>query len=149
MRAFRILIPLYLGFLLSSILAFMLGHGGLYDYYKMSKIRDALRENITELTEINEQLNQRLTLLSSDPETVRREAQAMGYYQQGEKRILIEGYSEQTEYFPIGKLIQFRSQRERKSIIFRLLGFSIPLGYYIYAFARRLFKKNRSNGSIS
>ena len=144
----RILLPLYIGFLISSIIVFLLGNGGLLEYHKLTKLQDALAENINELTDINGQLNSRLTLLNSDPDTVRLEARSMGYYQEGETRIRIEGFLKDTEYFPIGKLIQFQTRRVNKSVIIRLIGFSVPLCYYIFALIRRFARKKSKSGSV-
>ena len=143
MKAIRIILPLYMGFLLSSLLVFFLGNGGLDEYNRLLAIRQKLTENVAELNHINNRLNQQITALSTDAETIRLEARKMGYYPQGVQRIRIEGYTMKEDSYAVGKLIQRTEIQMRKGSMFRVFGFAIPACLYIFAFFQWIVKRRK------
>lgn len=141
MKAVRVVLPLYVGFLISSLLVFFLGNSGLNEYKKLLLVQEKLQENIADLQGIHRRLEGQIAALSSDPEMIRLEARKMGYYPEGVRRIRIEGYSPKEDHFAVGTLIQRKNLSSSSDWVYRLIGYVLPVCLYVYLvfqwFARR------------
>ena len=126
MKAVRLVLPFYVGFAVSSMLVFFFGDGGVTDYNRLLVARHALTENLQALKETHEELNRSLEKLTRDAETVGLDARALGYYREGERRLIIEGYSRDSEPDSFGRIVQSPQRDRRNTTLLRVLGFAVP-----------------------
>ena len=133
MKAARLFFPLCVGFLISTIVVFFFGSSGLREYNGLLQTREALHLNLQDLRQTHLELNQALRKLTTDPETVRMAAHELGYYQQGEHRLIVEGYPQVNNQYSIGTIVEARDQKMRRDVILRLVGYIVPFCIYVVA----------------
>ncbi len=93
MNYVRIVLPLFIGTLLYSLLSFTAGPKGQWPYAQLEVEYARLQKNINTLYETQSSLESRLANLSSDPDTITVYAHELGFVHEGEQLIKLAGFS--------------------------------------------------------
>ena len=131
MRLIKVIFSIYLGICLSFLLNFCFGEAGIIQYQKQINHKNLLLSNISELKTINQRLNHELDVLKTDSEIIQLLSRELGYYENDDNIIIIDGYPEKHNFHEIGKLIINTSKKAEINIVFRILTYIIPLIFYI------------------
>lgn len=126
MRLPRLAVYLAIGFGVASLLTFLFGEGGVLEYRGAVGYRRQLEQNIGELKRINGQLLEDLEALRSDPELLRLQARQLGYFREDEHVVRIQGRTQPSNFYAIGRIILRKPAARRPVWYFRLAGFGLP-----------------------
>ncbi|MCK5006231.1 MAG: septum formation initiator family protein [Spirochaetia bacterium] len=146
MRVPRIVVYVALSFVVTSLLFFFLGSGGLLDYDNLLAYRASLQENIADLEGTNDDLLKEVQALGSDPERLTLQARELGYFREGEKVVRIEGYRPGKSYYTVGKILWRKPKQPRMGWPFKALGLGLPILLSFVSFSVRR-RKNREAGN--
>jgi cell division protein FtsB len=146
MKIPRIVIYIALSFVLTSLLFFFFGSGGLLDYGNLLAYRADLQDNIAELEGTNDDLLEEVQALGSDPERLTLQARELGYFREGEKVIRIEGYRAGKNYYTVGKILRRKPKQPRMAWPFKALGLGLPILLSLVSLSVRRHK-NREAGN--
>lgn len=124
MKGTRFAVYLALGFILSSSLIFIFGESGVLRYRTLAGYREELAGNIEDLELLHRDLLYDLEALASDPERIALQARQLGYFQEQERLVRLEGYSPPRSVYTVGKILRRLPASENRSgdRLFRLLG---------------------------
>jgi cell division protein FtsB len=131
MRLFKIILSVYVGICLSFILNFYFGEAGILQYGKLNQHKSMLLENIAELNIINQKLKSEQEVLKTDSEIIKLLSRDLGYYENDDNIIMVEGYPEKRNFHEIGKLIINTEKNIEINIVFRILTYIVPLIVFI------------------
>jgi len=146
MKIPRIVIYLALSFVVTFVLFFFFGSGGLLDYRNLLAYRASLQENIAELEDTNGGLLEEVQALGSDPERLTLQARELGYFREGEKVIRIQGYKAGKNYYTVGKILRRKPKQPRMAWPFKALGLGLPILLSLVRLSVRRHK-NREAGN--
>ncbi len=102
----RLLLAIYAGFFLNSLLVFIWGDAGLKQMNALIDHRDNLVHNIEKLEYINNELSLELDALLYDEMEIELRARALGYYRKNVVQVLLSGYRERGGSRTLGTLIR-------------------------------------------
>jgi hypothetical protein len=108
------------------------GTGGIVDYIQLQNYQKVLGENIEELQKIHQNLAIDLRDLSSNPDTIRQKARALGYYEEGEQVLRIEGLKMHRETKSIGSILRRNVVSSGQNPVFHIIGLSIALLTFVF-----------------
>jgi cell division protein FtsB len=131
MRLFKIILSVYVGICLSFVLNFYFGEAGILQYGKLNQHKSMLLENIAELNIINQKLKSEQEVLKTDSEIIKLLSRDLGYYENDDNIIMVEGYPEKRNFHEIGKLIINTEKNIEINIVFRILTYIVPLIVFI------------------
>lgn len=128
-RLGTVLLGFYLSVLFFTILSYFYGEKGFTRYTELERYRDRLAHNVEELEQYHLELKTSAQLLTDSRDAVALAARQLGYFQEGEKRILLTGgkagFSGSEPYRLASFIKPFKSRRERSDLL-RILSV-IPL----------------------
>lgn len=93
MKRFKIVLPIFIGTLVYSILSMYIGPKGVWAMSQLSRERTRVSANLASLYLSNEDLNSRFQNLSADADTISVYAHELGYVANGEKLIKLAGFT--------------------------------------------------------
>ncbi|HHU36618.1 MAG TPA: septum formation initiator family protein [Treponema sp.] len=93
MKYLRIVLPLFLGTLIYSLLSFSAGPKGFWPFSQLEVEYTRINQNLETLQNINGSLEARLANLTSDSDTISVYAHELGYIHEGEKLIKLAGFT--------------------------------------------------------
>lgn len=134
----RITLSVYFAFLIYSLLSFFLSPSGYIQYQKQLQYKARLEKNLVELQKINSSLSFQLNSLVSDKEKITLLSRELGYFEEGEGRIMINGYEKRKNFFTIGSILISGRSADDYGLIIRLS--SILLGvlvFILFGFVKR------------
>jgi len=146
MKIPRLVIYIALSYVVSSLLFFFFGSGGLLDYDNLLAYRVSLQDNIANLEGTNNDLLNEVQALGSDPERLTLQARELGYFREGEQVIRIEGYRPGKNYYTVGKILRRKPKQPRMDWPFKALGLGLPILLSFVSFSVRR-RKNREAGN--
>ncbi len=117
----RIVLALYVGFFLHTLLIFLLGSSGVLGYEELLFHRAKLDKNLAELKEINAELLKERDALLYDKSEIELRARTLGYRRENEIRIKIPNNSKMDYYRTLGAVVRRNTQKARGYGIFRLI----------------------------
>lgn len=93
-------------------------------YRTLASYREELAGNIEDLELLHRDLLYDLEALASDPERIALQARQLGYFQEQERLVRLEGYSPSRSVYTVGKILRRIPASESRSgdRFFRLLG---------------------------
>jgi len=139
----RIIIALYAGFLLSSLLQFIWGEAGVIRINTMKSHRDRLVENIAGLEEINGDLALERDALLYDEAEIQLRAMAFGFYRDNEVPVKLPGNKQSYAYTrTLGTLVRKTPDGAGSKQLFRL--FFLCVSGTVFA-ATFLWRKHGAN----
>ena len=144
MKIPRIVIYIAFSFVVTSLLFFFFGSGGLLDYHNLLVYRAGLQENIAGLEGTNDNLIEEVQALGSDPERIALQARELGYFREGEKVIRIEGYKAGKGYYTVGKMLMRKPKQPRMDWPFKALGVGLPILLSFVSFSVRRHKNHEA-----
>ncbi|MDC7234807.1 MAG: septum formation initiator family protein [Spirochaetales bacterium] len=110
--------PLLTALLFYSLFSFLWGSTGLNALQEMESRKAVLEKNLSELSSINEQLNEDLLSLSSDPERIAVQSRNLGYIQSNEKMLFANLSSLGSSQLDVGKILHLESMdRENGNLV--------------------------------
>ncbi len=135
-----------LGCIACLFLLFFFGTGGRMDYRNLLAYRFRLEANIDDLQETNGKLLDELEALGSDPERIVLQARELGYFQEGEKVIRIEGSTAGKNRYTVGTILSRAADTARMNWPFKVLGLGLPVALFSVSIALRR-RVNREDGN--
>jgi len=93
MKRFNVILPLFIGTLIYSLLSITVGPKGIWPMSQLVQEKTILSTNLDTLYRLNEDLDTRFSNLSADPDTISVYAHELGYIANGEKLIKLAGFS--------------------------------------------------------
>jgi hypothetical protein len=109
------------------------GPMGTREHAALQERARALEENLRALERINRELTEELRSLSSDPETVALLARDLGYYRQGDRRLVVTGLPQRQTSRQVGALVVTRDQDDQGEGGLRLALFFAPFALWVLA----------------
>ena len=132
MRLIRIVVSLYITLLVVVLMELSVGRAGLLAYRSVASYHEVLLDNLSELKEINSRLNREFEQLATNPEKIRLEARELGYFEDGEKIVKLEGRSREKRFFEVGRIIRWSgAHRDNRTLIRIILGLLPPVLYVL------------------
>jgi hypothetical protein len=128
----KIVLSVYVGICFSFLLNFYLGDAGIIQHQKLECHRNLLLNNVSELKQINQKLNHELEVLTTDSEIIQLLSRELGYYENDDNIIMIEGYPEKRNFHEIGKLIINNPEKIKFNIFIKIPIYIIPLLFFIF-----------------
>lgn len=114
-------------------------------YNKLEKYKERLVDNEKRLNEIQNTLEGRFNRFTNDPETIKTSARSLGYYEEGETKLYVEGYTREKPFYLVGRSIGNFEPEQVDPLIFRIVAFLT--GGITYVLARA--KKNKPKRKYS
>ena len=142
MRRYLLSIVFSLGFAAISLFVYVFGDGGVREYRRLLRYRDALEQNVERLEETYAELLQLFYSLKTDPEAVRLAARDLGYYRPDEYVILLPGLEPEKRAYHVGSLVQLPQKERRKAGVSEGL-LAVPLLLLICALLLQVWKPRR------
>lgn len=93
MKHLRIILPIFIGTLVYSILVLFFGPKGLLPMMQLEREKKIVAANLEVLYELQDTLKTKLDNLSADPDTISIYAHELGYVYEGERLIRLAGFS--------------------------------------------------------
>lgn len=93
MKYLKIVLPLFIGTLIYTMLGLTAGPMGQWRYSRLVMEKERLVRNYEKLQDINTTLEAQLANLSSDPDTIAVYAHELGYIHEGEQLIKLAGFT--------------------------------------------------------
>jgi len=93
MKCFKVVLPIFIGTLIYSVLSISVGPRGLWPMSQLDQQKTKIESNLSALYLLNEDLDARFNNLSADPDTISVYAHELGYVANGEKLIKLAGFS--------------------------------------------------------
>lgn len=93
MKRFAVIVPVFVGTLVYSILGITVGPRGMLPMAGLSGEKARIGRNLEILYEINADLDARYRSLNSDPDTISVYAHELGYVASGERLIKLAGFA--------------------------------------------------------
>lgn len=90
----------------------------------------------------NTKLQQKIELLSSNPEVIRVLARKLGYYNRGENIIFLKGDLAPDELYEIGNIVKEMRDRPARNLVLRIIGFSASIFFSILIILLKQGKKH-------
>lgn len=146
MQISRILLSLYVGFILYLGFYLFMGDSGFEAIEKLEAYKVELSENMEELNSINTELQKRFDALTSAPELVQREARELGYLQKNEAFLKIEHFQKPQDINVVGRVLRPYETAETDMAIYRAIAASLAIVFYFLSgpfFRRKHDIKNR------
>lgn len=126
----RILVSLYLTFIVYSVISMIWGSAGIVQTSKLKIYKEKLIQNTTELREISSKLLLQSNRLRTDQRLISLKARDLGYFEAGEGEIIFKGYNKKSISYSVGIFYKrFNIQIVNKKHI-RL--FSLIFGIFVY-----------------
>jgi hypothetical protein len=111
-----------------SIFYIVDGPSGLLAYKALEGQKAAIEKNLDKLSLNGIKLEGRMKELTQDPEAIRLEGRALGYYNADEAIIRIEGYQKPKSYSDAGTIIRVKRPENGPLDLYVVLSCSIALG---------------------
>jgi cell division protein FtsB len=93
MKRIAILIPVFIGSCIYSLLSISVGPKGIWAMNQLINEEIRINKNLDELNEININLNEQVANLSANIDTITIYAHELGYISEGERLIKLAGFS--------------------------------------------------------
>lgn len=93
MKTLRIILPLFIGTLVYSLLVLSFGPKGFVPMMQLEREKQTVSANLNALYELRDDLKAKLDNLSADPDTISIYAHELGYVYEGERLIRLAGFS--------------------------------------------------------
>lgn len=146
-RSQRLILSLFIGFIVSHILTFFFGESGYIALQQIKGYENRLIQNNTELANTNRSLAYQLHRLQSDPELIQLYARKLGYFKGDEYTIRIEGIQRENNFYSVGKMIKPPKKSGEKKPLIRSISCGVTIGFYLLLGMMRKMnnggKKNR------
>ena len=123
----RIIISLYVGYVVYSLLMLAYGQSGLVALGELKDYREKLVLNLAEIQETHNELRSEIDLLRSDGEYISLESRRIGYFEANEGIIHVDGYENRKNHYAVGKIIRWEISQDDRKKLFRSLGLASAL----------------------
>lgn len=135
----RLLIAVFAGFLINSLLIFVWGDAGLKRMKAIEEHRDKLIDNIENLENIHNRLIVERDALLFDESEIELRARTLGYYRDNEVRVILPGRDDRAGSRTLGTLIRQIPSPPGSRITFRVVFLSVFLAAFAGTF---VWKRN-------
>jgi cell division protein FtsB len=118
----RLLLSLYVGFVVASLAYFLYGPSGLSAYSELQHDAFRLEGNLEELTTIHQELAAEFEALRRSEDTIALRARDLGYLRENETILKIYGVDTPPENYAVGRIVVPGARQRGRS------GFSLNAG---------------------
>ncbi|MBN1698165.1 MAG: septum formation initiator family protein [Spirochaetales bacterium] len=125
MKLSHIVLIIYLGLIIGSLLIFFLGDEGWYQYKVLLNHEEKLKKNLEHLKQTHSDLSRQLEALRTSPEVIRLLARELGYYRPDETVININGSRPTHNFYEVGKLLKRIPSSKNRNLILRIIGIAL------------------------
>ncbi len=145
MKTSIILYSVFIGFATYSLLFFIEGDTGIKAMKKVDNYKQTLNVNLDEIHSINNGLTIYFDSLSSDNETIKLKARALGYFDKGDHIVHISNWNPDINEYKPGHVKKEEYLSESNNGKFRLASFlsSIFTCFFLLLIKKSLVIKNR------
>ncbi|QEN07409.1 septum formation initiator family protein [Oceanispirochaeta crateris] len=126
--------PLMAALIIYTVLSFFWGKTGIQSIIEMERVRSQLELNLNELNQINNQLNEDLGSLSSDPERIAIQSRNLGYIQDNERILFMNLNGLSASKMNVGKILHLEQKMEKPEQSFKWIAFITFLSGSLLAF---------------
>ena len=126
----RILAGGYSAFFIYTLLSLTFGTTGLGEMKRLRAYKGLLKDNLTELEALHQNLESRAMSLRFDRDTLMVQAREIGYLLPGEGLILLGQYNKEHAPYPMGKMLKWTRTRESRKPLFR--GIALSTGIILF-----------------
>jgi cell division protein FtsB len=147
MKLLRLFFFLAAGFIVSSLLTFFFGSGGIIEYLRLQRYRASLQANLDDLQGVHSRLLQELDALGTDPQRITLQARELGYFRPGERVVRIEGAVPPESYYTVGRLLRRSTPKNPWDRVFRIVGLALPAALYVASFLVRRGERARARSA--
>ncbi len=144
----RLLFPLAAGFLLSSLLIYLLGDSGIVAYRAMTAYRESLRANVGSLISLNDRLKGELDDLQEDPWKLEVLAGELGLYREGDRVIRLEGTAASPVTYEVGNLLKLSRRKVARNPILKAAGLGLAALIGMFSLAAARSRRKREHGAF-
>lgn len=132
------LLSLYIGFVIYSLLVLIWGPSGYFSLKSLNNYKNKLQQNNRELVDLHERLKIQLESLKYDSELIRLYARSLGYFDDGEQVIRVENYSNERNFYSVGRMIQQKQKNRDFRPLFRTLACSaVIIVFLLFGMVKR------------
>lgn len=134
----RLLLSLYIGFVIYSLLVLIWGPSGYFSLKSLNIYKYKLQQNNRELVDLHEQLKTQLESLKYDSELIRLYARSLGYFDDREQVVRVENYSNQRNFYSVGRMIQLKQTDRDLRPLFRTFSCAaVIIVFLLFGMAKR------------
>jgi cell division protein FtsB len=130
-RGATLLVALYAAFMSLTIQTFIWGEKGILAYQRLENYKERLEENEERLREIHARLDGRFERYTDDRETIELSARSLGYYQENETKLYVEGYEYDRPFYLVGRSVGEYNPLEVDPLVFRIVAILIGIITFI------------------
>lgn len=143
MKRYQLIFSVFLGTLLYSILSFYVGPRGVWPMSQLIEQKRRISINLDSLYEINQEMNDHLQNLSSDPDTISVYAHELGYISEGEQLIKLAGFSGGiNRNLFAGSVVVSDEPKYLPEWLCKLLGIMVGIIFFwVYSYMKNVKKK--------
>ncbi len=144
----RILFPLAVGFLFSSLLIYFFGDSGIVAYRAMAAYRESLNANVGSLISLNDRLKGELDGLQEDPWKLEVLAGELGLYREGDRVIRLEGTAASPVTYEAGNLLKLSRRNVTRNPMLKAAGLGLAVFIGIFSLTAARARRKREHGSF-
>lgn len=142
----RIIISLYIGYVVYSLLMLFYGQSGLVAMGEIEDYRNDLVVNLEEIQETNRRLHAEIDFLRSETEYISLESRRIGYFKPDEGIIYVDGYENRKNHYAVGKIIRWEESEDGRKRHFRSFGIAAALLMFLVMSLSRKKRLNPQSG---
>ncbi len=132
-RGTRIFLSLYLGFVVYCVAMLIFGRTGVLASRELQEYRGRLEQNLSGLHDVNERLAAEFESLRSDPDTIRVEANKLGFYAQDQRVMRLGNSPQDASVYSIGSLVIEAKRSSASDGAIRSIGLGATLIFYLFS----------------
>ncbi len=144
MKLKRVIVIIYCSVILNSLVSFVFGDKGCFEYGSLQNYKKTLEANIAKIIDKNKALTDSLGILTTSKEKVTILARELGYYRNRETPIILDGFSPRGDFYEIGNIVTRGAKTGDRNPILRIIVVCIT-GCAIILDA--VFYQRRKNGN--
>jgi cell division protein FtsB len=134
----RLLVSLYIGFVIYSLLVLVWGPSGYVSLKSLNNYKYKLQQNNRELVDLHEKLRTQLESLKYDSELIRLYARSLGYFDDDEQVIRVENYSNQRNFYSVGRMIRHKQTNSDLRPLFRTFSCAaVIIVFFLFGMVKR------------
>lgn len=127
---YRILISIYISFTVYTLVVLVWGTAGVIETSRLKVYKDKLLQNTIELSHISNQLALQSNRLRTEQGLITLKARDLGYFDEGERLIIIRGYQTNNINYSVGSYYKRFNKEIRNINYFRF--FSLTVGLIMF-----------------
>jgi len=133
-------------FIAASLGIFFLGDSGLSAFRSLARYEQSLEANVESLKQRNQDLQDQLARLKTDPESTVVLARGIGLYEPGDSVVKLVGRPARTESYAVGDLLHLRQAAPVRNTRFKEAALAAAAALILVAFFVARAARRKANG---